>query len=356
MHAIQLGNDLGNDPTDQVVARLCKIFGDPVARGEAWLREHAREMWSTTSTGVLVKEQYSQLLLKEITTDWSLSTIASGTHKRWNVFLDHEPRLTTANYPDDLHTTALSLHTTVLGLYDVHPPIDPVYHTLEQMLMYIRDDGHFYTYFDKNRPRIDPIVSTNILRTFYTCWRGDQVRPTLDAMLALVQTRAYDFAMRYYMHPDWFFYYLSDLCLRHPRTDELADLRRLLRERLVERFGGGGGKCRWDNDALAASLRLIAAHNLGMECSPRDVETVTRAQQRDGSWSEEPWVFRYGSGVLLGNAGLVTACAVRGLELARANRATRWRSSSASPPRTPVIVPDIVVSSPTPDLLSSRGR
>ncbi|KAK6829691.1 HAD-like protein [Apiospora arundinis] len=264
----------------------------PRGTGEAWLREHAREMWSTTSTGVLVKEQYSQLLLKEITTDWSLSTIASGTHKRWNVFLDHEPRLTTANYPDDLHTTALSLHTTVLGLYDVHPPIDPAYHTLDQMLMYIRDDGLFYTYFDKNRPRIDPIVSANILRTFYTCWRGDQVRPTLDAVLALVQTRAYDFAMRYYMHPDWFFYYLSDLCLRHPWTDELADLRRLLRERLVERFGGGGGNSRWDNDALAASLRLIAAHNLGMECSPRDVETVTRTQQRDGSWSEEPWVFR----------------------------------------------------------------
>ncbi|KAK6860636.1 hypothetical protein PG995_004272 [Apiospora arundinis] len=298
MHAIQLGNDLGNDPTDQVVARLCEIFGDPLARGEAWLREHAREMWSTTSTGVLVKEQYSQLLLKEITTDWSLSTIASGTHKRWNVFLDHEPRLTTANYPDDLHTTALSLHTTVLGLYDVHPPIDPAYHTLDQMLMYIRDDGLFYTYFDKNRPRIDPIVSANILRTFYSA-----------------------------------------------ATSSAA-----------QGGGGGGTGTRWDNDALAASLRLIAAHNLGMECSPRDVETVTRAQQRDGSWSEEPWVFRYGSGVLLGNAGLVTACAVRGLELARAHRATRSRSSSAPPPRTPVIVPDIVVSSPTPDLLSSRGR
>ncbi|KAK8850981.1 HAD-like protein [Apiospora arundinis] len=237
MHAIQLGNDLGNDPTDQVVARLCEIFGDPAARGEAWLREHAREMWSTTSTGVLLKEQYSQLLLKEITTD--------------------------------------CLHTTVLGLYNVHHPIDPAYHTLDQMLMYIRDDGLFYTYFDKNRRRIDPIVSANILHTFYTCWRGDQVRPTLDAMLALVQTRAYDFAMRYHMHPDWFFYYLSDLCLRHPWADELADLRRLLRERLVERFGSGGGNCR-----VQPARRVLVRGALGLSIRERGLARERGA--RDG--------------------------------------------------------------------------
>ncbi|KAK8042947.1 Sesquiterpene cyclase astC [Apiospora phragmitis] len=152
----------------------------------------------------------------------------------------------------------------------------------------------------------------NVIRIFYASGRGHEVRRTLDAMIAMAEARAYEFSMHYYMHQDWFFYYLSDLCRRNPERVELANSRSLLRERLAERSSGKRGCGTWDNDALAASLRLVAANNLGMD-NPRDLEVVLRTQQRDGAWSKEAWVWRYGHGVLAENPGLITAFAVKGL-------------------------------------------
>ncbi|KAK8042946.1 hypothetical protein PG994_013429 [Apiospora phragmitis] len=71
IHAIQF------ETTEDVMVKLRNMFGDPVARGEAWMRQHAGGMWSTSSTGVLLKEQFSQLLLFELTGD-SLATLAEG--------------------------------------------------------------------------------------------------------------------------------------------------------------------------------------------------------------------------------------------------------------------------------------
>lgn len=130
--------------------------------------------------------------------------------------------------------------------------------------------------------------------------------------------------MRYYYHPDWFFFYLAELCAKHcPETHvngngvngaenkhpELVELRTILKERLLERMGGRNGEF---IDSWSAALRLSASQALGLE-NHEDAEILRKTQQSDGSWSKDSWIYRYGNGILFGNAGLVTALAVRGL-------------------------------------------
>jgi hypothetical protein len=138
--------------------------------------------------------------------------------------------------------------------------------------------------------------------------------------------------MRYYYHPDWFFFYLAELCSKHcPGTDhingnvngngngvgssakyhpELVELRSILKERLRERIGGRAGEF---VDSWSAALRLSASQALGLE-NEEDAEILRRTQQSDGSWSKDSWIYRYGNGILFGNAGLVTALTIRGLK------------------------------------------
>lgn len=62
--------------TDSAVQTLQAWFRDqsdkqdPVQRGKAWLRAHAKDMWCVTNTGVEVREQFQQLLLLHLTDDW----------------------------------------------------------------------------------------------------------------------------------------------------------------------------------------------------------------------------------------------------------------------------------------------
>jgi len=47
----------------------------------------------------------------------------------------------------------------------------------------------------------------------------------------------------------------------------------------------------------------------------KDLERLRASQGRDGSFgAENPWIYRYRNGMLIGNVGLVTAVAVRALK------------------------------------------
>lgn len=63
MHCLQF------DETENVITELKTAFGEPVRRGEAWLRAHAGTMWSGTQTGIVLHDRFAQLLLLEITKD-----------------------------------------------------------------------------------------------------------------------------------------------------------------------------------------------------------------------------------------------------------------------------------------------
>ena len=58
--------------SDEVARELRALVRNPVADGEQYLRDHAKEMKSVTNTGVVLEENFAQLLILEVTGDQSL--------------------------------------------------------------------------------------------------------------------------------------------------------------------------------------------------------------------------------------------------------------------------------------------
>lgn len=120
----------------------------------------------------------------------------------------------------------------------------------------------------------------------------------------MLRAGAFEHGTRYYHLPDFFLYYLSDLCAKHPRDDELDTLRDLIVWRLQERIGA-------THDAPSAALRVIAARNMELS-NNTDRKVLLDLQHSDGRWTG--YVYRYGStGILFSSEGLVTAMAVAAL-------------------------------------------
>ena len=57
------------DDTANVVKKLKNLCGDPISRGQAWLRQHAQAMWCYSSDGTEIKDQFAQLLILHCTGD-----------------------------------------------------------------------------------------------------------------------------------------------------------------------------------------------------------------------------------------------------------------------------------------------
>ncbi|KAH8126190.1 HAD-like protein [Trichoderma asperelloides] len=294
MHGVVFGG------TAEALGRLYAMFGSPAQRGKSWLRAHAKKMWSVSNTGVEIQEQFQQLLLLHVTDDWDLVHIGqlNPSNGRWNVFPYGPPVLTTDTYPDDVDTTALAL----LKL-DVP---DAVKHkTMDDILENRNSDGLVYCYFDSTRPRIDPFISANVLRLFYANGRGDELTAIRQFVEDMLRTTAFEHATRYYHLPDFFLYYVSDLCANNPAAGELDLIRKLLCLRLQDRMGSS-------RDSPSAAFRLIASNNMNL-VNERDKAILLDSQHEDGRWTG--WLYRYGSsGILIGSDGLTTALAVNALE------------------------------------------
>jgi epoxide hydrolase-like predicted phosphatase len=59
-----------SESAQQTISVLTNLLGDPLERGRAWLKANARKLDTTTDCGdVVVKENYSQLLIYEATRD-----------------------------------------------------------------------------------------------------------------------------------------------------------------------------------------------------------------------------------------------------------------------------------------------
>lgn len=79
---------------DEVRRRLLALLGDPVERGRAWLRSNAGQLYSETSTGVVVPDNFGQLMLHELMKDASLINLRPFD-RTWNYFIGKpSPRCT----------------------------------------------------------------------------------------------------------------------------------------------------------------------------------------------------------------------------------------------------------------------
>jgi hypothetical protein len=142
------------------------------------------------------------------------------------------------------------------------------------------------TYFDHNRPRIDPVVCVNVLHLFYRFHRQSEMQPTLEWITEVLRNRAYLEGTRYYETAECFLYFLARL-LRSSDDAALHDaLVDLLKERLQERTGVPG-------DALQLAMRILACASVGLR-DDVDLRTLLTLQCEDGSF-EIGWMYKYPS-------------------------------------------------------------
>ncbi|KAI0328205.1 hypothetical protein GY45DRAFT_1347305 [Cubamyces sp. BRFM 1775] len=265
---------------------------DSIGDGDEYLFAHAGQMWSTTDTGVELHEN--------VTHNVQLANLPNPTRLL---------RFFRGQY----FTSAgeLSLINVTGSLYSDGAKT----RTMDEITALRNKDGIVLTYFDQNRPRIDPVVCVNVLTFFHANGRGDDLSETLEWVVSVLSTRAYAPAGTLYYHvPDPFLYFFSRLLSASPALRE--DLTDLFRERVRQQFGAPG-------ETLALSMRILAAVSVGL-CDSGDYERLLTMQEEDGSWPTG-WVYKYGaSGVLVGNKGLTAAMAVEYKLLYAGTEVGRW--------------------------------
>ncbi|KAK7057152.1 alpha-D-glucose-1-phosphate phosphatase YihX [Favolaschia claudopus] len=303
--------------SEKVKRALRNLVGDPIARGRAYLQRNAKHLDSITDNGVVLHENFAQLLLLELTGDRDLVDIVE--HPRaWN-FFQGTGTLTTETFPFDLDTTSI-------GLTVMKRPRDIANSVMDEMLQYIDADGIVQTYFDHHRPRFDPVVCVNVLMLHYAYNREAEVetklQPTLQWVCEVLRNRAYLEGTRYYETAECFLYFLSRL-LDSSRDARLHEaLGSMLKERLAERIGVEG-------DALQFAMRIVACLSVGLR-NDVDLKSLRALQCEDGGW-EIGWMYKYGgSGVKIGNRGLTTALAIQAIEMSGRYEQGSASSSSAS--------------------------
>ena len=233
-------------------------------------------------------------------------------------------------YPDDLDTTSLALMV-------LRPHPDVVTSVLDEMLRYLNSDGTFQvshkkgsdtfsqceirtidspdtllkhminvqTYFDRTRPRTDPVVSANVLSCFYTFGRGQQLELTLQTIHSALLQRTYIQGTRYYSSADCCLFFFGRLWQSSNDDHLRATLGPLLKERTREQIGKAGS-------ALDLAVRILTCSALDLNCDI-DRRTLLDLQREDGSW-EIGWMYGYPSiGVKIGNHGVTTALAVKAI-------------------------------------------
>jgi hypothetical protein len=166
------------------------------------------------------------------------------------------------------------------------------------------------TYFDNERPRVDPVVCVNVLALFYSQGRGGELAQTLDYVQDVLLHRAYEDGTRYYETAEAFLFFVARLLHVAPDATLRARLEPLLKERVNERTGMAA-------DALALAMRVLACAAVGMQ-NTVDSRVLRLMQEEDGGWPL-CWFYKYASsGVKIGNRGFTTALAVNALKAVEA--------------------------------------
>ncbi|TGO17743.1 hypothetical protein BTUL_0015g00790 [Botrytis tulipae] len=295
---------------ESTLQTLTELFDSPVSKGWRYLFQNGNECDSITVSGITFADNFAKLLIMDALQDQTLVDLSWGSKETWNFFAAHpaanedvslgETVLVPGGFfPDDLDTTSLAL--TVLRPLSTQT----VSSILDTMADYVNDDGTFQTYFDRDRKRVDPIVSANILACFYTYDRGHKFENTLQLIHSMLLDRSYIQGTRYYPSPDCCLGFIGRLLRSSSDPHLQMTLGPLLKSRVRERLGLEG-------NALDLAMRIITCIQMGVDCE-EDRCALLKLQCDDGSW-EAGWMYQYGTnGMKIGNCGVTTAMAVAAL-------------------------------------------
>ncbi|KZT04889.1 HAD-like protein [Laetiporus sulphureus 93-53] len=284
------------DSADNVARQLRNLCGDPIKRGMDFLRKNAGNLHSVTDSGVVIYENFAQLLTFEATGDRSLVSLTDPP-RTWN-FFHGKGVLTKEEFPDDLDTTSL-------GLTMLPREPDVIHSVLDQMLKNVNADGIVQTYFDDTRPRIDACVCVNVCTLFYRNGRDAEIQRTLEWVYQVLVNRAYVDGTRYYSTAECFLFFIGRFLTMCPNPEIHRRFASIFKERVQERIGVPG-------DALALGMRLVACSVAGIS-NPVDMRTLLSLQCDDGGW-EIGWVYRLvAAKVMIGSRGMTTAIALQAI-------------------------------------------
>ncbi|KAI5917034.1 hypothetical protein F4810DRAFT_716849 [Camillea tinctor] len=229
------------------------FIDDKEKNGWRYLFQNAKQCDSVTESGVTFADNFAKLLIVDSLQDQTLVDLSWGSRKTWNFFTSQTALVPGGFFPDDLDTTSLALKV-------LRPSsTETVMSVLDTMAKYIKENGTFQTYFDRNRARSDPVVSANILACFYFHNRGHEFENCCLGFIGRLLRSSSDSHLQTTLGP-------------------------LLKSRVRERLGLGGS-------ASDLAMRIIT---------------------EDGSW-ESGWIYQYGSGMKIGNCRVTTAMAVAAL-------------------------------------------
>ncbi|KAF2811600.1 uncharacterized protein BDZ99DRAFT_384415, partial [Mytilinidion resinicola] len=291
--------------TKETVRQLLNTFGEPVQRGNDFLKDNARKMMSVTDAGVVTYDNFSQLLIADLTgqEDFSSFALRRDAFHAWTFFMpDMEGPLEW--HPQDVGTTVLALLTLnfneglvegVMSAIQSEPTVDGIAGAQVQCSKL----------YGSHPPIADPVTCVNVLRLFYRYGRGSEVHKTFEYVMAIFWNRAYIDGTPLFPHPEMFLYFLTRFIVESPDKYELYRLIPNMEKRLQEFIG-------WPKDALGLALKALSLEMLKIDSRVYTAD-IKKKQCEDGGWEADTFCTYGKDRVRLGNRGVATAFAVKAL-------------------------------------------
>ena len=211
--------------------------------------------------------------------------------------------------PEDIDTTCMGLSVLYkfgkVGMDTINVVLDKV---LEEHVCDV--DNILQTYFDAERPRIDPVVITNALFLFHLAGRGQQVLRSQTFVEDLLLHKGYEGGTLYYASGEAFLFHVARLVNAFPDWFAGTGMRDLLVKRLMEHeiTFEVTAQSEPSNNCLALAMYLSARLLSGLHTATTYLHQLLGFQKENGSWGFHPY---YHLGVdrkiWLGNQGVTTA-------------------------------------------------
>lgn len=212
--------------------------------------------------------------------------------------------------PEDIDTTSVGLSVLYkfgkVGMGTINAVLDKV---LAEHVCNV--DSIIQTYFDVERPRIDPVVITNALFLFHVAGRGHQVLRSQTFVEHLLLHKGYEGGTLYYGFAEAFLFHVARLVNAFPDWFARTRMRDLLLKRLTEHeitFEVTAQSEPPSINCLALAMYLRARLLSGLHNATTHEQQLLGFQKENGSWGRHPY---YHLGVdrriWLSNEGLTTA-------------------------------------------------
>ncbi len=210
-------------------------------------------------------------LPQRIINDMSQEILAHSQGRLYWCFYTKEAK--PEGFPEDLDTTSMVLSFLLTNKKLTRKEVLPV---AEHMINNRNKNGVIQVYFDDKRPRVDAIVTINVLYLMYQIGWGqrEELQKSIEFVYDYLVNKTYLEGTRYYPSPDVFLFFLSRLVTGYP--DDFTKFFAPLKENLLSRVNS-------TTFSAERAFRVIALKKLGI-ANRIDFLKMLDEQLEDGGW------------------------------------------------------------------------